>query len=62
MTRKLDQIERDLVQKVKRGEIGRRDLFRVSAAGATALAVGGVALPCRPVRRAPTPVGRTTRT
>jgi DMSO/TMAO reductase YedYZ molybdopterin-dependent catalytic subunit len=41
MTRKLDQIERDLVQKVKRGEIGRRDLFRVSAAGATALAVGG---------------------
>ena len=41
MTRKLDQIERDMVRKVLRGELGRRDLFRVSALGATALAAGG---------------------
>lgn len=44
MTRNLDQIERDMVRKVLRGEIGRRDLFRVSAVSASALALGGAGL------------------
>ncbi|MFN4099942.1 MAG: molybdopterin-dependent oxidoreductase [Pararhodobacter sp.] len=41
MTKNIDKIEKDLVHRALKGELGRRDLFRVSALGGAAMVAGG---------------------